>query len=89
MFKAMYAAVSGNEIAAKYDVEQHHCATGGHRYLWKVFNATHRKSKVQVSIFILEKVRAAAGEAPELRRACRRLTARGVLLLRTTPRSSA
>jgi len=52
------AAVSGNEIAQKYEVESSPCATGGHRYLWKVFNAQHRKSKVLVSIFILEKVNA-------------------------------
>ena len=27
----------------------------GHRYLWKVFNAVHRKSNAQVSVFILDK----------------------------------
>jgi hypothetical protein len=57
MFKAMFAAVSGNEIAQKYEVEPNPCATGGHRYLWKVYNAEHRKSKTAVSIFILDKVR--------------------------------
>jgi len=43
----MAAAVSGNEIAAKYDVEPAPCATGGHRFLWKVYNAKHRKSGVR------------------------------------------
>jgi|AntAceMinimDraft_5_1070358.scaffolds.fasta_scaffold138456_2 hypothetical protein len=43
----MAAAVSGNEIAAKYDVDSEPCATGGHRFLWKVYNAKHRKSGVR------------------------------------------
>ncbi len=55
MFKSFFAAVSGDEINSKYDVETAPCATGGHRFLWKVFNAVHRKSRTPVSIFIIDK----------------------------------
>mmetsp|Transcript_14076 Transcript_14076/g.33365 ORF Transcript_14076/g.33365 Transcript_14076/m.33365 type:complete len:379 (-) Transcript_14076:73-1209(-) len=55
MFSRIFAHVSGNEIAQKYEVSGTHSASGGHRFLWKVYNAVHRKTRLEVSIFILDK----------------------------------
>ena len=55
MLKSITAVLSGDAIAKKYDMEKEHSASGGHRYLWKVYDGVHRKSKFPVSIFVLEK----------------------------------
>lgn len=56
VFKTLAAHMTGNEIGQKYDLEKSgHTATGGHRFMWRIFNAVHRKSKVPVSIFIFDK----------------------------------
>ena len=53
--KSVAAYVSGSEIRQKYTLDTSHSASGGYRYLYKIFNGTHKKTGMPVSIFIMDK----------------------------------
>lgn len=46
----------GGELSKRYHVEQDPTGTGGHGYLWKVYNAKRKKDGFECSIFVFDKV---------------------------------
>ena len=65
--KSMAASLVGSPWG-EYIIEASHCASGGPRFLLRVFRATHKKSGSPVSVFVLDKNDSRIASMPKTQR---------------------